>query len=111
MNQWLKDLEFDKLLEEISSFCITKEGRELVLSIEPLTYHSKYSESIQLISYRHSQISKAILILSKVSVPEIPYDTLDIWKKASKEGTLLLPKQIYTIYEFLLKTVEILRFI
>lgn len=110
MDQWLKDLEFDKILEEVSSFCKTKEGKELIFSLEPLTYGGrKYSEAIQLISYRHSQVSKAILVLDKIILPDIPYEILDVWKKSSKEGSILLPKQIYTIYEFLSRTRDLLK--
>ena len=97
----LADLEFDRLLTTLSEYCFTDEGRKKVLSIRPLTYSMKRSDAMQLISYKHSLVSKAKTICNLIKIPVIPYDTIKIWKKSSKEGAILSPKQVYEIYEFL----------
>lgn len=109
--EYLVDLEFDKVLESISELCFTEEGRNRVLSIRPLTFGRKYSEAVQMISYKHSLISRGIEICDRISIPSIDYDLINVWKKSSKEGGILLPKTIYGIYEFLKSVKNLLIFI
>ncbi|MFN4244656.1 MAG: endonuclease MutS2 [Brevinematia bacterium] len=109
--QYLVDLEFDKVLESISNYCFTNEGKKRVISTKPLVYNTKYSDAMQLISYKHSLISKAKMIYHLIKIPPIPYDTISSWKKFSKEGAILLPRQIYEIYEFLKLFKELVSFI
>lgn len=109
--EYLVDLEFDRVLETIAEYCFTNEGKKRILEIRPITYHKKYSEAMQLVAYRHSIISKAKQIFNRIQIPHIPYEVVDAWKKSSKEGSILLPKQIYEIYEFLASFKNILVFI
>lgn len=103
----LSDLEFDKLLNLISSYCFTEEGKKRILSIRPLTFHMKFSEAMQTISYRHSVISKARAICSRINIPSLSSELISVWRKASKEGSILSPRQIYEVYEFLRAFVEL----
>ncbi|MEN2998631.1 MAG: MutS2/Smr-associated SH3 domain-containing protein [Brevinematia bacterium] len=109
--EYFTDLEFDKLLEIVAGYCFTEEGRRKVLSLRPFAFTMKYSDAIQMVNYRHSVISKARLICSHIRIPSIPYEIVEIWKKASKEGSIILPKQIYEIYEFLRSFRELVLFI
>jgi len=97
----LVDLEFNALLEEISSYCFTHEGKKRVLSIRPITYSKPYSEAMATISYKHSQILKGKSIYKRLKIPVLDDTLMEVWKKTEKEGAILLPKQIYGIYEFL----------
>lgn len=109
--EYLVDLEFDKVLENISEFCFTDEGKRRVLNIRPFTFDRKYSEAVQIISYRHSLISRMIEVYNRINIPTIDYDLINIWKKSSKEGGILLPKTIYGVYEFLQSVKVLLVFI
>ncbi len=96
----LEDLEFFKILSIISSKCLTERGRQKVLSLRPLTHDRKYSEAMTLISHYHSILDKSKEIYNRLIIPDLDKDILEIWRK-TKEGSSLLPKQIWSIYEFL----------
>ncbi|MCX8097155.1 MAG: hypothetical protein N3D81_06645 [Spirochaetes bacterium] len=107
----LSDLEYDKILEIISSFCFTEEGKNRVISTQPLSYGRKYTEALTLISHKQSLIIKIKNIHKGIVIPVINNELVKIWRTSSKQGVIIQPKQLYEIYEFLKTFKELIVFI
>lgn len=110
-HNYLSDLEYDKILEIISSFCFTEEGKNRVRSTRPLSYGRKYTEALALISHKQSLITKTKKIHKGIVIPTINNELVKIWRTSSKQGAIIQPKQLYEIYEFLKKFKELVVFI
>lgn len=110
-HNYLSDLEYDKILDIISSFCFTEEGKKKVISTQPLSYGRKYTEALALISHKQSLITKIKKIHKGIVIPIINNELVKIWRTSSKQGVIIQPKQIYEIYEFLKTFKELVVFI
>ncbi len=91
-NSVLEKLEFPKVLNSISNYAITDNGKKIVLNLKPLTELNK-------ISKEGLCVSEAKEILIRDTAPQIDYlpDLFEILAQSKIEGVVLSPKKILEI--------------
>ena len=102
LNKNLYRLEFDKILDILSKFCITQGGKELVFNLEP-------EKDTSIVSKRLLETSLAInLLTSKGSAPISDIADISIYIKNLESGNSLSAKALLEIAN-ILKTSRLLK--
>ena len=91
-NSVLEKLEFTKVLNSISNYAITDNGKKILLNLKPLTELNKISKEGQC-------VNEAKEILIRDSTPQIDYipDLFEVLAQSKIEGVVLSPKKILEI--------------
>ena len=91
INKNLDRLEFNKVLEKISNYCITSSGKELILNLSP------YSDST-LVEKALNETSLALeLLIRKGSVPISEIADIDVYVKNLESGNSLSARALLDI--------------
>ncbi len=102
----LEKLEYQKVVSYITKYCNTENGKQIILSLEPI-YHK---ESIELINKR---INEAKDILIKNDEPPFQYlpDLTEAISKSKIEGVILSTKEILDILKLAEQSRKIYQFL
>ena len=88
---YLKKLEFDKILQNLSEYCHTYIGREKTLSLEP-------SSNKDLVKKNLSETSQAVSLIDRNSTPPLSeIEDIRVYIKMLESSTSLAPKALLDI--------------
>ena len=95
MNQTLKMLEFNKIMEILSEYAVSTIGKEKILSMRPITYTDKIQNAL-------SETSEAVrIILQKGSIPLDGVNDIRPFIKKAKIGSILSLRELLKVAQVL----------